>query len=64
MGNDSLCKQKNPFLARQESLAVSVFKKSGKALAGREKFQKRRFYGKAFKNEFILSAVSVRYFSS
>lgn len=64
MDSDPLCKRKNLFLERQESSAVSAFQKSGKVLAERERFQKRRFYGKAFKNEFILSAVSVRYFSS
>lgn len=40
MDNDSLCKRKNLFLARQESPAVSVFQKSGKTIAGKEKFQK------------------------
>lgn len=51
--------------SRQDlSFAVSAFQKSGKMLDGRGKFQKQRFYGKAFKNESILSAVSVRYFSS
>lgn len=64
MDNEALGKRKICSRRGEESLAVSAFQKSGKTLAGREKFQKRRFYGKSFKNESIFSAVSVGYFSS
>ena len=64
MDNEALGKRKICFWRDAESLAISAFQKSGKMLAGKEKFQKRRFYGKPFKNESIFSAVSVGYFSS
>lgn len=64
MDNDSLCKRKNLFLRDRKARRFLLSKNLEKCLTEEKNFKSGDFKGNNLKNESILSAVSVRYFSS